>query len=264
MNAPRLTFCERSLTAVPYFSLDAMKRKSFVEATPVSMVEDEEPKRLRMAWRQPPLQPWHQSGPVLAFEVTFVRGSSVLDHDRLGLAWARCDGEDAVSYVKDRLLGAEHDPSVDVLSEFFADVYEVQDGGVVVAHNLWWKSNIIGASLRRFGLTTIEERLRATLGRAGFCLMQPKIGKWLGTSPANRCMSTADLCQELDITFEPEVTTRDAALLCLVILNRLRERAVPPCQKGTTPHDFFAPTYCSVRDNGERPSATCRLCGYTS
>ena len=29
--------------------------------------------------------------------------------------------------------------------------------------------------------------------------------------------------QELDITFEPEVTTRDAALLCLVILNRLRE-----------------------------------------
>ena len=261
MKAPRLTFCARPLTAVPHLRLDGMKRKSIVEATPA---EDEEPKRLRMAWRQPPLQPWHQSGPVLAFEVTFVRGSSVLDHDRLGLAWARCDGEDAVSYVKDRLLGAEHDPSVDVLSEFFADIYEVQDGGMVVAHNLWWKSAVLGASLRRFGLTTIEERLRATLGRAGFCLMSPKIGKWLGTSPSNRCMSAADLCKELHIIFEPETTTRDGALLSLKILGGLRQLAVPPCQRGVTPHDFLAPSYCHVRDNGERPTATCRLCGYTS
>ena len=76
MNAPRLTFCARPLTAVPHLRLDGMKRKSIVEATPA---EDEEPKRRRMAWRQPPLLPWHQSGPVLAFEVTFVWGSSVLD-----------------------------------------------------------------------------------------------------------------------------------------------------------------------------------------
>ena len=140
MNAPRLTFCARPLTAVPHLRLDAMKLKSFVEATPVSMVEDEEPKRLRMAWRQPPLQPWHQSGPVLAFEVTFVWGGSVLDHDRLGLAWARCDGQDAVSYVKDRLLGAEHDPSVDVLSDFLWMYTKFKTGA-------WSWRTIFGGSL---------------------------------------------------------------------------------------------------------------------
>ena len=193
MNAPRLTFCGGPLTAVPHLRLDAMDRKPMFEA----MVEDELPgkKRQRTAWRPPSMSPSYQRDPALAFELTFVCGSPVLGNVRLGLAWARRDEADTIVYVKDRFLGDKHDPSLDVLTEFFADVYEVQGkGGTVVAHSLWWKSDVLGAQLRRFGLTALEGRLRAILARAGFCLMSPEIGAWLGTSPS----SMADPCQELD------------------------------------------------------------------
>ena len=257
MNAPRLTFCSHALAAVPYLCLDAMVGKRlFADAMSESMVEN----KRRCAWRQPPSSLSCHSGSVLAFELTFVQESPTV---RLGLAWARCDAAQKIVYVKDRLLGAEHGASMDVLTEFFADVCEIQ-GGTLVAHNLLRKSAAMTAELRRLGLTTVEDRLRTALERTCLCLESDEIGAWLGAPSANRCMSMADLCQQLKIIFEPETTTRDGALLCLEVFLRLQKLALPPCQRGDTPHEFVPSDYCCVRDNGERPNATCRLCGATS
>ena len=233
-------------------------KRLFADA--MSDEDDHLGEKRRCAGRQPPSSLLRRRGPVLAFELTFVQESPTV---RLGLAWARCDAAQRIVSVKDRLLGPDHGARVDVLTEFFADVCEIE-GGTLVAHNVFQKSAVMAAELRRLGLTTVEERLRAALELDCMCLKSKDIGAWLGAPSANCCMSMADLCQQLKIIFEPETTTRDGALLCLKIFMKLQELALPPCQRGDTPHEFVPSDYCCVRDNGEAPSVTCRLCGATS
>ena len=262
MHAPRLTFRSPTLS-VPYFSLDGImeNRNKRTLDQMLSRGEEEAPVRHPRAWSPPPqcLSHWIEtSGPVFAFEMKFVRESSSIENAQIILAWTRSD---TAGVVKNRLLG------LDVLTEFFTDVFEFQ--GTIVAHNLCWKSTILEAQFSRFGLRHLAACWRTFTQRIGLCLMSPEIGSWLGLPAGDYNeyrTSMGDLCRAVSQNYEPEATTRDGALQCLAILKCLRQHALPPCARGEAPHDFSAASWqhCGMRDNGEMPISTCLLCGHRS
>ena len=260
MDAPRLTFRSPTLS-VPYFSLDGAMPKQLSDQI-LSGAEDGGPlhKALRcVAWNPPPdsLARVKTNGTVFAFDVKFEDAS-------LGLAWVKSD----TAVVKDRLLGRDHSASLDVLTEFFRDAFELQEeGGIIVAHNLRWKAIVLEAQFDRYGLGNLVPCWRTLTQRMGLCLMSPDIGVWLGVPDGEfKAFRTSlgDICQSVGLNYEPESTTREGALLYLDILKLLRRLAIPPCARGEAPHDFCVWHECAMRDNGEMVSAVCRLCGHQS
>ena len=272
MYAPRLTFRSPVLT-VPYFSLDGLmeenpKKRIFDQLLSGDKddqaLQKKKPCCGKWAWN-PPLaftQQVEPSDPFFAFELTFVRESSSIESPRVGLAWARSD----TAVVKDRLLGRDQyqGPSLDVLTEFFADALEIQARGTVVAHDLRWKSAVLEAQFSRYGLEHLAARWRTLTQRSGLCLMSPEVGLCLGVPNADCPTSMGDLCHKAGVQYPQAVTTRDGAVLCLSLMKRLRQHAIPPCARGLAPHEFCAWDDCTIRDNGELFSATCRLCGHSS
>ena len=201
---------------------------------------------------------------MLAFDITFAEESSGPEAMRPMLHWARSDaGTSDVLYVKDRFLGGERDADIEVLTEFYADISEVQVQGMLLAHNLSYKSAVLMAQFSKRELATLAARWWAHAQRAGFCLMSGELGSWLDVPSPDHCMSVVSLCRKLKLDDEPEMR-ECGALLCLRILSALRELARPPCARGEALHDFAMSRCCYMRDNGEAPAGVCRLCGHVS
>ena len=110
----------------------------------------------------------------------------------VSLSWGRSDSGELV-YIKDKILSSEINAAVfvsdaaDKLSEFYADVADVQEQGAVFAHDLAKKTVLLEASFSQHGLTTLSERWKA-IGSRGFCLTDPEIGRWLDMPMEKPCL----------------------------------------------------------------------------
>ena len=272
MNAPKLTFHCSPAVHIPFLSLDGMEHKRIFDRMLSAENQPESPEKKprcmprRLPWQPPPasiLCRVEKSGLVLAFDLTFVEESSFSEKlRRLQLSWAMSDTSDA----KVRILGGSHEQSAKVLTEFFLDVAEVvaRDRGTLLSHNLPWKSAVLEAQFSKFVAADFAERWRGYVQRAGLCLMSAEIGSWLDAPDDDRRMTMDGLCRALKLT--PVEVPIDGAQLCIEMLLLLRQRAIPPCLRGEMPHDFTKTAWhhCGMRDNGETPAVTCRVCGFSS
>ena len=261
MYAPRLTYISSPTLSIPYLSLEGLmeNRKRLFDQL-LSGEKDDGPlqKKHRFGtWNRLPDVLAHQvetSGLVFAFEL--------IETARLQLAWVRSD----TAAVKDRFLGSDDGPCLGVLNEFYSDVFEIQDRGIIVTHGMRWKSALLEAQFTRFELDHLAACWRTLTQRVGLCLMSPEIGSWWGVPAADDSeyrKSMDDLCRGASLQHEPEATPRDGALRCFAILKQLRQLARPPCTHGEAPYDFSC-HHCGMRDNGEAVTATCSLCGHRS